>query len=608
MKNTFVVRTALCLAATVAISGCHKHEMKSCPPETAGEISRVCFRLNTPAEEGTKGSVPGSDTTIKDINIFAYSKGMLEGEIYVNDSESAEMEMTAGKTYTFYVLVNTGDIDAPEKESDMQTYRYSLGSLQDFTDRGIPMSAVKTAGIKKAEEQVELLLSRLIARINLRLDTRALPGFRVTSARLVNSPADVTPFISASMATSVMSGDSATDEDLKLLNSGKTASFHMLENCQGVLLPSNNDQWEKIPENIPDGKEKLCTYVEVSAELDGSVGLEGPVTYRFYLGQDETSDFNVFRNTENDITLITTEDGLDKVSWKIDNSMLTSISVPVIAVGTDGYIFYTGSNGKFIPVKAGSEDWNCVAWGSGKYVAAGNKGAIACSTDGIRWRSVNAGSGNWKSVVAGKDMFVAAGEGGWIGYSYNGTDWQTMKINSSDWNSIAYGSGKFVVTGKSGSYYGSLGYSTDAIHWTVSSNTKYQYIQNSVIYGNGMFVATGKRSGYTGTSGCSSDGISWEMNTRTGSVEHTSTGFGNGTFITAGRNEFLTSSDGKNWTSIGKAPATDCKCIAYGNGIFVAVGSLSSGSVICYSSDTKHWVKASDNIEGIGINGICTMQ
>ena len=532
MKNTFVVRTALCLAATVAISGCHKHEMKSCPPETAGEISRVCFRLNTPAEEGTKGSVPGSDTTIKDINIFAYSKGMLEGEIYLNDSESAEMEMTAGKTYTFYVLVNTGDIDAPEKESDMQTYRYSLGSLQDFTDRGIPMSAVKTAGIKKAEEQVELLLSRLIARINLRLDTRALPGFRVTSARLVNSPADVTPFISASMATSVMSGDSATDEDLKLLNSGKTASFHMLENCQGVLLPSNNDQWEKIPENIPDGKEKLCTYVEVSAELDGSVGLEGPVTYRFYLGQDETSDFNVFRNTENDITLITTEDGLDKVSWKIDNSMLTSISVPVIAVGTDGYIFYTGSNGKFIPVKAGSEDWNCVAWGSGK----------------------------------------------------------------------------FVVTGKSGSYYGSLGYSTDAIHWTVSSNTKYQYIQNSVIYGNGMFVATGKRSGYTGTSGCSSDGISWEMNTRTGSVEHTSTGFGNGTFITAGRNEFLTSSDGKNWTSIGKAPATDCKCIAYGNGIFVAVGSLSSGSVICYSSDTKHWVKASDNIEGIGINGICTMQ
>ena len=99
MKNTFVVRTALCLAATVAISGCHKYEMKSCPPETAGEISRVCFRLNTLAEEGTKGSVPGSDTTIKDINIFAYSKGMLEGEIYVNDSESAEMEMTARKEW-----------------------------------------------------------------------------------------------------------------------------------------------------------------------------------------------------------------------------------------------------------------------------------------------------------------------------------------------------------------------------------------------------------------------------------------------------------------------------------------------------------------------------
>ena len=54
----------------------------------------------------------------------------------------------------------------------------------------------------------------------------------------------------------------------------------------------------KVPDNIP-GKAGLCTYIEVEGTFNGEDVLNGDVVYRFYLGEDVTSDFNIFRNSEN---------------------------------------------------------------------------------------------------------------------------------------------------------------------------------------------------------------------------------------------------------------------------------------------------------------------
>ena len=174
----------------------------------------------------------------------------------------------------------------------------ALEALQEngyFSSKGFPMAATVTKKITGAEQEIEIRLERLIAKVELKINSSSLPGFRVNSVRLMNSPKDIVPFTTGSGAASTMTGDTATASDIAGLNAGKSATFYMLENCQGILLPGNKDQWEKVPENIPAEKEKLCTYMEVTADLDGSSGVEGPVTYRFYLGQDETTDFNIFR-------------------------------------------------------------------------------------------------------------------------------------------------------------------------------------------------------------------------------------------------------------------------------------------------------------------------
>lgn len=608
--KTYLCKCILFIAAAVA-AGCQKEfpgQGGGCPC-TGGTAADISFNISRP-DTGfrTRSSVSSGEDNINDINIFAYCDGLLEGAVYAQATDRAGMKLTSGKKYTFYVLANTGQITAPEKEDGMTGCVYGIEGMADFSSKGFPMASVKTADIDGTSKEVDILLDRLIAKVDLKIDTGSLPGFKVTSAQLVNSPKNIMPFSAGSGATSTIAGDRATADDIANLNAGKTATFYMLENCQGILLPGNKDQWAKIPENIPDEKEKLCTYMEVSAELDGSSGVQGPVTYRFYLGQDETTDFNIFRNTENRITLITTEDGLDKVSWRIDNSRLSPVSIPVIAVGASGKIFYTGSDGTLTQVTLGDSDWNCVTYGNGKYIAVGDNGSIGYSTDGIKWSITKKGTYNWNAVTFGNGKFVAAGSGGGFAYSANGTSWTTTEKGSTEWNSITYGNGMFVAVGQKDSYTGSLGYSSDGVTWTASSTTQYAYLRNAVAFGNGLFIAVGKRDLYTGTLGYSSDGKSWNYNTKVGSVEHTAIGYGDGKFLIAGRNELMYSEDGLSWKSSEETiSGLTSYSIAFGDGMFAIAGPGSTGrSRIYFSSNLNHWIQA-DAIKNTEINGICVM-
>lgn len=599
--------------AVFAVS-CHKdavcHE-EDIPDSTDGALVEITFRVSGP-EAGfeSRSSVTADENKIMDINIFAYSGGALEAAVYAGALDSPAMKLTSGKTYTFYVLANTGRITAPATDDEMSGYRYTMTGISDFSSKGFPMAATVTKKITGAEQEIEIRLERLIAKVELKINSSSLPGFRVNSVRLMNSPKDIVPFTTGSGAASTMTGDTATASDIAGLNAGKSATFYMLENCQGILLPGNKDQWEKVPENIPAEKEKLCTYMEVTADLDGSSGVEGPVTYRFYLGQDETTDFNIFRNTENIITLTTTEDGLDKVSWRIDNSNLSYISVPVIAVGAGGKIFYTDSNNKLTQVTLGSDNWNCITYGNGKYIAVGDNGAIGSSANGINWKKVTAGTYDWNYVTYGDGKFIAVGSNGAIARSTTGITWALQESGQIQWNGVTFGNGRFVAVGKKDNRYGSLGYSSDGVTWKTASSTMYTSIQNAITYNDGLFVAVGKRGTYTGTAGYSSDGINWSYNTKAGGAEHPVVGYGNGKFLTAGLNEILYSEDGKSWTFAEKYVINfNYRSIAFGDGIFVLAGALRSGeSRIYFSSDIKHWIMApADVIEKAEISSICIM-
>ncbi len=297
-------------------AGCAVDEMRQ---SSEGELY-VRFNVSAPGN-GVKSSLAVVENLVNDVNLFAYCDGILDNALYSDDlSQELGMALGVDRTYNIYALANVGEITAPVREDDLPELRCTLASVGDFETNGLPLATRVELSMAQVAGSVDIPLVRLAAKVNFVLETEeGLDGVTVTSVRMMQSAMDVAPFASASAATAVADGDYASEDDLKAINSGSQASFYVLENCQGVLLEGNTDPWQKVPDNIAE-KADLCTYIEVGAEFDSDSGITGNAIYRFFLGQDNTTDFNVLRNVESTVTLKITEDGLGYESWRIDNS------------------------------------------------------------------------------------------------------------------------------------------------------------------------------------------------------------------------------------------------------------------------------------------------
>ena len=65
----------------------------------------------------------------------------------------------------------------------------------------------------------------------------------------------------------------------------------------------------------------------------------GEIVYRFYTGNDETSDFNVVRNTDNLVTMTPLKESIASPSWQVDAEDVYA-NVPVIVAGMHTHYYY----------------------------------------------------------------------------------------------------------------------------------------------------------------------------------------------------------------------------------------------------------------------------
>ena len=317
------------MAATLAaISSCTMHEM-DIPGIGEGEETvkvQVVPSIRGLEDVTTRSSVTSGESAVNDINIFFYRDGLLAASEYITTPSVATFLLAKDVPYNVYAVANAGRIDPISKESDMLSYRMSLGSsgfVGTLNGLGVPMVWSREGYTPSGSlAQLPVSLVRLVSKIRFRIDTDALAGLRVTAVRLCNGAAAVTPFrmnghggSKVTSASEVTTGDYASDSDLQSLNAGGEVYFYALENCQGTLLPGNTDPWKKIPSSISVAD--LCTYLEVDCEFQSGFALAGTITYRIYLGQDNCSNFDIIRNVDMGVALCLTRN-LDNVSWKID--------------------------------------------------------------------------------------------------------------------------------------------------------------------------------------------------------------------------------------------------------------------------------------------------
>lgn len=369
------IRLSRTVRATYAAASLLVTFLQSCDkapeliPVTA-QTASVRVSLSVGGEPATKSSLTCQDDVIASYQVMAYNTrtGILECSIHSDETQM--LRLLYGQSYRFYAVANMDRFEAPQYESGLQTLRLSVPSVESVNRTGLPMAydgKGKDVYIGQPKLDVTLDMTRLVSRYTLRIDKGGLSNFdyHIDKVQIKQAALDITPFTEGSVAQHYGDWDCSSDRDIISLNEGESVSFYTLENCRGVLLPDNGDPWAKVPSSIGEAS-LLCTYITISG-LWSRPMVDGVLTYNLYLGQDATSDFNIIRNTSNDIVVELQGYGsISSSSWKVQRTFGTEgreiyfeqndltlwsdssgINVGVVSNCTDSYEFEY-KNGAFL--------------------------------------------------------------------------------------------------------------------------------------------------------------------------------------------------------------------------------------------------------------------
>lgn len=313
-------KVLLCCCMVLALKACVSEELPYGEVVCEGESTVVTF-VPCAYNPDTKSVYAPAESCISDVNLFIYHGGSLTEAVYSESVLTVEMSLVAGEDYTLFAIANVGEVQSPPAEIEGI---YDIEIPLDYSmlaEKGIPMSAVVgDIHISPAGQAVSVNLVRLLAKYGFRVDKSAVSKavYNFTEVALMQAASSLRPFSSqvAASPSDVSAGDTSSAADIDKVNAGEEVFFYVPENMQGTLLEGNSDPWNKVPDSIGD-RNALCTYIQADAEYSAQ-GASGNVSFRFYLGTDDCSNFDVCRNNYYHIVLYPGDDSPYADSWKMD--------------------------------------------------------------------------------------------------------------------------------------------------------------------------------------------------------------------------------------------------------------------------------------------------
>ncbi|MCF0176416.1 MAG: DUF4906 domain-containing protein [Bacteroidales bacterium] len=272
-------------------------------------------------EPATKSSIAAVSDRVTDLNLWVYSGGRLYDESYSDYTGGSRMELMSGSRFNIYAVCNTGHrLEPPVNESELETYKLELTYSPDRAT--VPMAGSLKGVVPTVGGSLELRVDRLLSRIGFRLDKSALEhaDLVIRSVKISQAPAYAYPFSSSFQAApdEVVEGDCASEADIAALQAGEEVYFYCGENCHGDLLPGNEDPWQKVPDNLSPTHSGACSYLDIDASYSSDEARCDEMKIRLYLGENTTSNFDVFRNTWYHLTLIPSDESINRDSWKVE--------------------------------------------------------------------------------------------------------------------------------------------------------------------------------------------------------------------------------------------------------------------------------------------------
>lgn len=261
------------------MSSCNKDEMED-RPSLQDEV-RFSLQIQ---EEGVQYVTRATDErTVRDVNLFLYDpRGVLPDRHFYVETGTVECSVLPG-SYEAYAVANVHrDMGAMTRE---QLHAVQLPSVTRYTM--LPMSGHTTLTVEDRMPAPVITVRRTVAKIvcNISIDPAVVYALKLQSVQIMNAAATTMLFEEKQIAKNFITMNSAAIASSELRSA--TRMFYLLENCQGDV-PSITTQQQKCAENAPQG----ATYVRIKAQQEGL-----QLTYDVYLGENNTSNFDVRRNS-----------------------------------------------------------------------------------------------------------------------------------------------------------------------------------------------------------------------------------------------------------------------------------------------------------------------
>lgn len=226
---------------------------------------------------------------------------------------------------------------------------------------------------------------------------------------------------------------------------------------------------------------------------------------------------------------------------------LSATATTIYAAGRFSGFLSTSTSGNtpwrenLYPNPPSSTGMSGLVHGNGRFVAVGPN-ATGTSDDGETWTFHHLPAGLVR-VAFGAGRFVAAGDGGVAALSFDGRSWQTRLLGTANIRDVTHGNGQFVAAGALGKAYTS----PDGLTWTERSTGISTTIE-SLAYGNGLFAGVGAASQVSST-----NGIVWQNSALARNLAFHDIHFAEGLWIRVGENSragiIQSSTNGTAWTT-----------------------------------------------------------
>lgn len=341
-------RLTFSFALALLACGCSRVE----PVDPARGSTEVQIYFDKDYESpGTRSSVLGSGVESVEsgavVALYDAVTGRLDSQFKVASMDTPLKATVAARRMNVYVLGNLWLLDTsgkpfeivfPVLERDAEAMVYRLGgkdagdglrteTFADLDRYGIPVCGVQRDADFASTTVARVSMARLFARVEVTIDHSGIsstPGvFSNSGMHVRQANGRLVPF-AAGGSRALDSGDLLDVCDFESpMRDGQLEKFcvYVPENMMGTLLPGNGSPASKDHKALvaAAGKDAdLATYISFQGDLDKSAGgFGGKVVYRFYLGTDNVTNFDVRRNTPYHVNLSFRLNSIFLPDWKV---------------------------------------------------------------------------------------------------------------------------------------------------------------------------------------------------------------------------------------------------------------------------------------------------